>query len=159
MPDGPVARLGHVLGWTGNGIAALIIMAGAGVMGLQAKEVWRLQRAPVAYEVELASGRSYGALSTDPAATEQDAFDAAADADAGRPVPRNWTVHAAGELDGEELRKWREATRRYAPAARDRAMVDAWKTLAFAAAATVFLALLAYLTGRALRYIFAGPSR
>lgn len=159
MRDGPVARFGHVLGWTGNGIAVLIVMAGVAVVGLQAKNVWLLRKAPVAYQIELPSGRTYGTLSSDPGSTEQNAFDAAAAADAGRPVPRGWTVHAAGELDGEELRKWRDATRRYAPAAREAATGEAWKDLAFAAAAAFLLALLAFLAGRALRYIFAGSSR
>ena len=159
MTDGPVARLGHVLGWTGNGIAVLIIMAGAAVIGLDAKDVWMLRKAPIAYEVELPSGRTYGTLSSNPKATEQDAFDAASDADAGRPVPRSWTVHAAGELDGNELQKWREVTARYSPAARDMAMVDAWKNLTLVVAVTFFLAVLAFLVGRALRYIFTGPSR
>jgi len=38
-------------------------------------------------------------------------------------------------------------------------MVNAWKSLAFAAAALLLLAVLAFFAGRALRYIFAGPSR
>ena len=159
MSDGPVARLGHVLGWIGNGIAVFIVMAAAAVIGVHAKDVWVLRKAPVAYQIELPSGRSYGTLSTNPTATEQDAFDAAAAADAGRPVPRSWTVHAAGELDGEELRKWRDVTRRHSPAAREVAMVEAWKNLAFAAAAFLLLAVLAFLVGRALRYVLAGPSR
>ncbi|MEI7597727.1 MAG: hypothetical protein WCJ41_00260 [Aestuariivirga sp.] len=159
MTVGPVARLGHVLGWTGNAIAVLIVMAAAAVIGLHAKDVWMLRKAPVAYEIELPSGRTYCTLSANPKSTEQDAFDAAAAADAGRPVPRSWTVHAAGELDGEELRKWRDVIRRYSPAARGVAMVNAWKSLAFAAAALLLLAVLAFFAGRALRYIFAGPSR
>lgn len=156
MADGPVARLGHVLGWTGNGIAVLIIMAGAALVGLQAKEVWQLQRAPVAYQVELPSGRVYDALSANPKATEQDAFDAAAAQDAGRPVGRAWTVHAAGELDGNELTKWRDLTARYSPIAREVAMVRAWKDLAVYGGIAFALAVLAFLVGRALRYIFAG---
>lgn len=159
MAVGPVARLGHVLGWTGNGIAVLIVMAGAGLAGLGAKEVWTLQRAPVAYQVELPTGRVYEALSSNPAASEQNAFDAAAARDAGRPVGTAWTIHAAGELEGDELARWKDLMRRHAPAAREVALVEAWKYLAISCAAALGLALLSFLAGRALRYIFAGPAR
>lgn len=159
MAEGPVARFGHVLGWTGNGIAVLIVMAGAALVGLQGKEVWTLQRAPVAYQVELPSGRIYDALSSNPAATEQNAFDAVAASDAGRPVGKAWTIHAAGELEGDALVKWKDLMRRHSPTAREIAMVEAWKNLAIYGAAAFALAVLTFLVGRALRYIFAGPSR
>ena len=158
MTDGPVARLGHVLGWAGNAVAALILMAGAMLVGLQAKEVWMQQRAPIVYEVELPSGRVYEALAADPRATEQDAFDAAAAHDAGRPVDRSWIVHGTGELEGSALAKWNELTRRYSPLARQVAVVEAWKGLAIYGGSALALAILAFLTGRALRYIFAGAS-
>jgi hypothetical protein len=158
MTDGPVARLGHVLGWAGSGVAVLFVMAGAALVGLQAKEVWMLQRAPVAYQVELPSGRVYDALGSNPEATEQQAFDAAAARDAGRPVARNWTVHAAGELEGDALVRWKDLTRRNSPEAREVAMMEAWKDLAAYGGGAFALAVLAFLIGRALRYIFAGPS-
>ena len=47
-----------------------------GLVGLQAKEVWTLRKAPVAYSIELPTGRIYDTLSTKPQATELDAFDA-----------------------------------------------------------------------------------
>ena len=159
MTEGPVARFGHVLGWTGNGIAALIVMAGAGLIGLEAKGVWLLRKAPVAYSVELPTGRVYDTLSSNPQATEHEAFDAAQALDAGRPVPGGWTVHAAGDLEGDELKKWKDLIRRSTPAARDIAMVDAWKNVALVGLVSFVLAALSYLVGRALRYIFAGPSR
>lgn len=158
MTDGPVARLGHVLGWAGNGVAVLMLMAGAVLVGLQAKEVWQAQRAPIVYEVELPSGRVYEALAADPAATEQDAFDAAADRDAGRPVDRGWIVHGAGELEGNALVKWNDLARRHSPIAREVAIVEAWRDLAVYAGSAIGLAILAFLTGRALRYIFAGAA-
>jgi len=159
MSDGPVARLGHVLGWTGNGIAVLAVMAGAAFVGLQAKKVWTLQRAPVSYQIELPSGRVYDALSSNPAATERNALDAAAAIDAGQPVGKAWTIHAAGELEGDALVEWKDLVRRHSPAARETAMVMAWKDLAIAGAMAFALAVLSFLVGRALRYIFAGPSR
>lgn len=159
MADGPVARFGHVLGWTGNGIAVLVVMAGAVLVGMQAKEVWRLQRAPIAYQVELPSGRVFDALSSNPAATEQNALDAAAASDAGQPVGRAWTIHAAGELEGDALIAWKDLVRRHAPAAREVALVNAWKDLALYGAGALGLALLSFLAGRALRYIFAGAPR
>lgn len=158
MTDGPVARLGHVLGWTGNAIAALIIMAGAILVGLQAKEIWTLQRAPVVYQVELPSGRVYDALAADPRATEQEAFDVASAHDAGRPVDRGWIVHAPGELEGNALAKWNALINRYSPVAREVAIVEAWRDLGVYGGGALALAIFAFLVGRALRYIFTGAA-
>ena len=103
--------------------------------------------------------RFCGGFCSNPQATEHEAFDAAQALDAGRPVPGGWTVHAAGDLDGDELKKWKDLIRRSTPAARDIAMVDAWKNVALVGLVSFVLAALSYLVGRALRYIFAGPSR
>lgn len=159
MTDGPVTRLGHVLGWTGNGLAGLMLMAAAVLAGVQAKQVWTLQRAPVAHHVELPSGRTYDTLAADPRATEEEAFDVAAAHDAGRPVARGWVVHGDGDLDGNALAKWNNLTRRHSAAARQAAIVEAWKGFAIYGGGALGLAILAFLAGRALRYIFTGSAR
>jgi hypothetical protein len=175
---GVVARLGHVLGWAGNGIAALSLLAGAGAITSQGWDLWEIKQSPVAYEVILPDGKLYDVIGlkggtedeasvaierylADPADPElnKEWQISTADADCGLlPVPWKCTPRKFRILSPEQ----REEPRKFrilSPEQREEAQSRAWNDIAFIAGLSLAVALVAFLLGRAFRYILSGPGK
>jgi hypothetical protein len=154
-----VQRLGHVLGWTGNALAGLLVLAGTTSTAYHLWSAWNPD-IKSGYSIKLEGGTEYIAIGTgysgDDAAKAVQKY-------VGEEVNYgpygDWKVFPVEDLtnaDRAEMDLEREKVRAIE---RARARRDAWEGIGLTALLLFAPAVLIFLAGQALRYIFAGSRK
>jgi hypothetical protein len=155
--SGAIVRLGHVLGWIGNGIAALLILGAVGVGGYSFWTVHKTNNLPTIYEVEVQGSGIWEVLAPKGSAGQEEAVAAAKKKAQGQEIPAGWIIYRQGQVPIERLDIWWEAKRRWGVSAKEATRATAWDQLKFLGTGCIVLAFLALMAGRAFRYVLSGP--